>query len=215
MIDENLIASLARRKIVSDTFRRLDSSKKELVYRTAVRLFGKYGYDGLPVDRFCVEAGISKGSFFQYFPSKSHLLEFTLLSFDSELDRWMEQIRKQEKAAFSRERLRYAFTVLIADCDLSDDQRRFFQFATHAIMHAGVAVAGVDLERHMREYLGEIIVRGIQTGEIRGDISSATLVTLTQAMFRGMIDRVYVGRESLTEDSGEKFVSVLFDGVKG
>lgn len=215
MIDENLIAALAKRKIVSDTFRRLDGSKKESVYRTAVRLFGEYGYDGLPVDRFCVEAGISKGSFFQYFPSKSHLLEFALLSFDFELERWVEQIRRRETAVFSRDRLKYAFAVLVADCDLSDSQKRFYQFATHAIMHAGIAVAGVDLERHLRDYVAEIIRRGAQIGEIRGDIPSALLAQLTQALFRGMVDRAYVGKEKFSAGSTEHIVSVWFDGVKG
>jgi AcrR family transcriptional regulator len=214
MIDENLIAALSKRKIVSNTFRRLDPTKKELVYHTAVRLFGEYGYDGLPVDRFCAEARISKGSFFQYFPSKSHLLEFTLLSFDFELERWMEQIRKQEKAVLARDRLRYAYSVMVVDCELSDDQKRFFQFATHAIMHAGVAVAGVDLERHLREYVSEIVMRGAQTGELRGDIAAETLAFFTQAFYRGMIDRVYVGKKASPEESGENFVSVLFDGVK-
>jgi AcrR family transcriptional regulator len=214
MIDENLIAALAKRKIVSDTFRRLDPAKKELVYHTAVRLFGEYGYDGLPVDRFCAEARISKGSFFQYFPSKSHLLEFTLLSIDFELSRWMEQIRKQEKAVLARDRLRYAYSVIVVGSELSDDQKRFFQFATHAIMHAGVAVAGVDLERHMREYVSEIVMRGAQTGELRGDIAAETLALFTQAFYRGMIDRVYVGKKTSQEESVENFVSLLFDGVK-
>ena len=214
MIDENLIAALTKRKIVSDTFRRLDPAKKELVYHIAVRLFGEYGYDGLPVDRFCAEAGISKGSFFQYFPSKSHLLEFTLLSFDFELERWMEKIRKQEKAVLARDRLRYAYGVIVLYCELSDDQKRFFQFATHAIMHAGVAVAGVDLERHLREYVSEIVMRGAQTGELRGDIPADTLAIFTQAFYRGMVDRVYVGKESTSKESAEDFVSVLFDGVK-
>jgi len=59
LLDENVIAELVERKVVSDTFRRLAPDKKELVYRTAIRLFGKYGFDGLPVDRICREAGIS------------------------------------------------------------------------------------------------------------------------------------------------------------
>lgn len=215
MIDENLIASLAKRKIVTDTFRRLDSDKKELIYTTAVRLFGDYGYDGLPVDRFCVEAGISKGSFFQYFPSKSHLLEFTLLSFDFEIEQWLVKVRREEKSVHARDRLRYALNAFAIDNSLTLEQRRFFQFANHALQHAGISVAGVDPERHLRDFIGEIILRGMQTGEIRGDIASTDLAELAQAFLRGLIDRVYVGRETITKEKAEKFVSAIFDGVKG
>lgn len=61
MLDENVIADLVRRRVVSDTFRRLTPDKKLLVYRAATHLFGEYGYDGLAVDRICHDAGISKG----------------------------------------------------------------------------------------------------------------------------------------------------------
>ena len=91
MLDENVIVELVGRKVVSDTFRRLAPEKKLQVYRAATRLFGTYGYDGLSVNRICREAGISKGSFFQYFESKSYLLEFTILIFDDYLAKWVAE----------------------------------------------------------------------------------------------------------------------------
>jgi AcrR family transcriptional regulator len=214
MVDENLIAALAKRKIVTDTFRRLDPAKKEMVYRTAVRLFGEYGYDGLPVDRFCVEAGISKGSFFQYFPSKSHLLEFTLLLFDGDLERWSNQIRLQEKAVLARDRLKYAYEVSVLNSRLSEDERRFYQFATHAVIHAGISVAGVDLERHVRDYLIQIIRRAAETGEIRRDIPAEALAYFASTFLRALIDRTYVNRRPKADESSENFVTFLFDGLK-
>jgi AcrR family transcriptional regulator len=215
MMDENLIAALAKRKIVTDTFRRLDSDKKELIYATAVRLFGDYGYDGLPVDRFCVEAGISKGSFFQYFPSKSHLLEFTLLSFDFEIEQWLVKVRKEEKSVHARDRIRYVLEAIVADPDLTAEQKRFYHFAIHALQHSGISVAGVEIERHMQSFVGEIVLRGMQTGELRGDIPSVQLAALIQALLRGLMDRAYLGREAISRDTVERHISAIFDGVKG
>lgn len=214
MIDENLIASLAKRKIVTDTFRRLDPEKKEQVYTTAVRLFGEYGYDGLPVDRFCAEAGISKGSFFQYFPSKSHLLEFTLLSFDFEIEQWMARVRKDEKAVHARDRIRYIIEAVVVDPELTSEQKRFYQFASHALQHSGISVAGVEVERHMHSFVSEIVLRGMQTGELRRDVPSVKLADLIQAMLRGLMDGAYLGRESISRDTAERYVSAIFDGVK-
>ena len=42
LLDENLVAELARRGIVTDTFRRLPTDKKRQVYQGAIRLFGEY-----------------------------------------------------------------------------------------------------------------------------------------------------------------------------
>ena len=214
MIDENLIADLARRGVTTDTFRRLDANKKDFLYRTAVRLFGEYGYDGLPVDRFCAEAGISKGSFFQYFPSKTHLLEFTLFMFDSGLESWVREIGRQEKAVMARDRLKYAYESFVVNSRLTEDERKFYQFATHAIIHAGVEVAGIDLTRHIRAHLDQIVSRAIQTGEIRGDLSVELQSYLLNAFVQGLLDRTYVGRMLRTPNTAEGFITFLFDGMK-
>ncbi|MBI5265678.1 MAG: TetR/AcrR family transcriptional regulator [candidate division Zixibacteria bacterium] len=215
MIDENLIAGLTKRRVVTDTFRRLDQDKKRLVYDTAIRLFGEYGYDGLPVDRFCAEAGISKGSFFHYFPSKTHLLEFTLLMFDAGLETWVGEVVRQEKAVMVKDRIRYAYNSFVASARLNDDERKFYQFATHAIIHAGVAVAGVDMARHIRGHLNQIVARAVETGEIRGDLSVEVQSYLLNAFMQGLLDRAYLGKAPGTAETVDGFITFLFDGMKG
>jgi len=215
MIDENLIAELVKRGVTTDTFRRLDRDKKVFLYRAAVRLFGEYGYDGLPVDRYCAEAKISKGSFFQYFPSKTHLLELTLFMFDSGLERWVGEIARQETAVLARDRVRYAYDSFVANSRLTEDERRFYQFATHAILHAGVEVAGIDLSRHIRGHLDRVVSRAVQTGEIRGDLSPEVQSYLLNAFVQGLLDRAYMGRPPRSPNMSDGFITFLFDGMKG
>ena len=111
-IDENLVAQLVTRGVVTDTFRRLPPDKKSRLYRTAIKLFGEFGYDGLAIDQLCGEAGISKGSFFQYFPSKTHLLEFVILIFDDYLGKWVTDIRAADTGALARQRPTLVFAVI-------------------------------------------------------------------------------------------------------
>ncbi len=40
----------------------------------AVRLWTERGYDAVAVSEICEQAGVSKGTFFYYFPTKEHLL---------------------------------------------------------------------------------------------------------------------------------------------
>jgi TetR/AcrR family transcriptional regulator len=215
MIDENIVAQLVRRRVVADTFRRLPPEKKERIYTTAIRLFGIYGYDGLPVDRLCKEAGISKGSFFQYFPSKSHLLEFAILVFDDYFRRWVGDIRKAETAVLARDRLLHLYHAAVVNAKLYPAERVFYLFVTNATAHAAVAVEGIDLERHIAEYVREIITRGEQTGEIRGDIDVSMTAHLVSILLGELVGGEPKGKPTSGRPSGEALISFLFDGIKG
>ncbi len=214
VIDENLTAELARRGIVTETFRRLAPDKKDLIYRTAVELFGKFGYDGLSVEQLCREAAISKGSFFQYFPSKSHLLEYVVLIFDEFLTRWMAELRQAETAVLACERLHYLYHALVVNSKLYPAQERFFLFVTRGLEHAAVELEGIDLERHFNEYIAEIIERGEQTGEIRGDFDVELTAHLTSLIIEGLLRRRYSGRRLPRRETGDYLISFLFDGIK-
>ncbi|UCG61727.1 MAG: TetR/AcrR family transcriptional regulator, partial [Candidatus Zixiibacteriota bacterium] len=135
-LDENLISELVGRGVVTDTFRRLGPDKKSRIYRMAVKLFGEYGYDGLAIDQLCDESGISKGSFFQYFPSKTHLLEFAILVFDDYLGKWVAEIKAAETAVLARDRIMYFYQALVVNSKLFRDEEKFFLFITSAMNHS-------------------------------------------------------------------------------
>ena len=214
MLDENLVAELVKRKIVSDTFRRLTPEKKLQVYETAIRLFGEYGYDGLAVDRICHDAGISKGSFFQYFESKSHLLEFTILIFDDYLAKWVAELQRLETAVLLRDRIAYLYQSLVVNAKLHASEQKFYLFVTHALDHAGVVLEGIDLERHFRVYVEQITKRGVQTGEVRGDFEVELTASLVSIVIEALLLKQFSGRRLPRHQMEEYLVSFLFDGIK-
>lgn len=214
MLDENVVVELVERKVIADTFRRLAPEKKYQVYRAATELFGKYGYDGLSVNRICREAGISKGSFFQYFESKSHLLEFTVLIFDDYLAKWVADLRRTETVALARNRLAYLYDALVVNAKLHASEQQFFLFVTHGLDHAGVVLEGIDLERHFRAYVGEIVTRGVETGEIRGDVEVDLTGHLVSMLIESLLRRQFSGRFLPRRRTEEYLISFLFDGIK-
>lgn len=214
MLDENLIVELVRRRVVTDRFRRLPPDKKQLIYETTVRLFGEYGYDGLPVDRLCREAGISKGSFFQYFESKSHLLEFSILVFDDYLEKWVAEVRRAETSVLVRDRLRYLYDALVVNSKLFAPEKRFYMFVTNALHHAGIEIQGFDIGRHINAYIVEIVTRGNATGEIRGDFDVALTGHLVSAIMEALLQQQFTGRRLPRKETGDYLVSFLMDGVK-
>jgi AcrR family transcriptional regulator len=214
MLDENLVAGLVKRRVVTDTFRRLPPEKKTQIYETAVRLFGRYGYDGLPVDRFCREAGISKGSFFQYFPSKSHLLEFVILIFDDYFARWIAEVRGQDRKGLARDRLQHLYHAVVMNAKLYPAEKLFYLFVTNALAHSGVEVSGIDIERHVHLYVREIIERGEETGEIRTDIHIDQTGHLLAVIFGALVGKEFGNWTGAPRPSGEYLISLLFDGIK-
>jgi AcrR family transcriptional regulator len=214
MLDENIIADLSQRGIVTETFRRLAPDKKEMIYSAAIELFGKFGYDGLAVDQLCREAAISKGSFFQYFPSKSHLLEFVVLMFDDFLSKWMHELRQAETTVLARGRMLYLYDAIVANSKLYPAQERFFLFVTRGLEHAAVELEGIDLERHFNDLISEIIRRGEETGEIRGDFDVELTARLTSLLIEGLIRRRYTAGRLPRRETGEYLISFLFDGIK-
>ncbi len=213
MLNESLIAELAAEGVVTETFRRLPPDKKESLYRTSLRLFAEYGFDGVAVDRFCHDAAISKGSFFQYWTSKARLLEMTLLLFDDFLERWVSENRRGDRFGHSRDRLTHLYHAVVINARLHPDERRFYLFATNALPHASIAIEGVDLERHFHTYVAEIIARGEEVGEIRGDFDVELTSQLVSILVRALVNQEYAYRRP-SRETGEYLISFLFDGIR-
>lgn len=214
MLDENVVAQLVDNGVVTDTFRRLVPQKKEQIYRAAIRLFGEYGYDGLSVDQICRAVAISKGSFFQYFPSKSHFLEFAILVFDDYLEKWVTEVRAQEQAVLVRDRVKYLYHALVVNSKLYRAEQKFFLFVTHALRHSGVAIEGMEIERHFHDYISEIMQRGEKTGEVRGDFDPELTSYLVSVIIGGMVERQFSQNRAHSHGLGEYLISFLFDGIK-
>jgi len=212
-INENRIVELVNNKIVTDTFRRLNANKKSRLYQVAVKLFGEYGYDGLSVDQFCEEALISKGSFFQYFPSKSHLLEFTILIFDDYLEQLFKEIRKTESGPMVRQKLSHLYDTLVINSRIFKNEERFYLFATRAIDHSAVSLQGIDLERHLVEYVEEIIRRGEEIGEIRGDFNIDLTSGLVSLIIGALVSRTFSRKKETLRESESYLITFLFDGI--
>jgi AcrR family transcriptional regulator len=209
-----VVNELVKRRIVTDTFRRLDSSKKEKLYQAGLLLFGKYGYDGLSVDKYCLNAKISKGSFFQYFPSKTHLLEFTLLLFDSRLLNLIEKIKKLESPILAKDRLKSLIQFLTSRSGLDTTEKMFYHFADNALHHSAVTVEGINIRRHMDGHVSDIIKRGIETGEIRADYLPAITGSIVVAALNAVLIHYFLRNIEPDEATLQSFISILFDGIK-
>lgn len=52
----------------------LKAARKQRIFEEAIRLFGVHGFDAVTVEEIATAAGIAKGTFFNYFPTKQAVL---------------------------------------------------------------------------------------------------------------------------------------------
>ncbi|MCO1579749.1 TetR/AcrR family transcriptional regulator [Crossiella sp. SN42] len=80
----------------TQTWTNLPEPRRDRVLAAAVAEFGRHGYSGGSLNVIAQEAGVAKGSLFQYFTDKFdfflHVTEHTALRVRAALDPWLERL---------------------------------------------------------------------------------------------------------------------------
>jgi len=179
--------STALRRLVPRALRgnrreRRSAETRERLYRAALQLFAERGYPATTVEDITEAADVGKGTFFNYFPTKEHVLA-----------RYgAERIQAVERAR--REALRGERAVLEVLGELAGDlagqssERPALLRAIYAA-HASCDAVRAELRKRLmrgRELLADIYRAGQRRGEVRRDLSASELSRLTQIVFLGV-----------------------------
>ncbi|WP_088102830.1 TetR/AcrR family transcriptional regulator [Halalkalibacter urbisdiaboli] len=90
-----------------------EKRKKELkkqIFLKSIELFKEYGYDNVTVEKIASSCGIAKGTFFNYFPKKEHVL---LYLGNSQNDFLQENIQKYQNEKI-KQKLLLNFKALLS-----------------------------------------------------------------------------------------------------
>jgi len=218
-MDENLIVEMEKAGVVTATFRKLAPPKKTAIYRAALNAFAVAAADRTALDDIARAAKVSKGSLFQYFTHKESLLAFVTEVFFDEYQQYWERYLSREHAVRVHNRMN-DYTRALEEFWTSNPIGAAFclnmLFENGGLLAAEFREHLVDLHR---AHVTEIITRGINTGEIRRDLSRRALVdvllavlmsvnyTLMSTPVRGKKARGFVDREAV--------LKVLFSGMAG
>ncbi|CAH1203734.1 hypothetical protein PAECIP111891_02408 [Paenibacillus allorhizoplanae] len=83
---------------------------KQQLFLKAIELFQEKGYDNVTVEEIASSCGIAKGTFFNYFPKKEHIL----LHLGQSQIQFMSEIVQKHQVPNLRERLRLIFNDLLS-----------------------------------------------------------------------------------------------------
>jgi AcrR family transcriptional regulator len=153
---------------------------RERLFRAALELFARRGFLETTVEDITEAADVGKGTFFNYFPTKEHVLATFGAQRIAAVERGLERARKGP--------------VLPVLQDLTTDlagQSKESPALLRAIYaaHASCAPVRAELQKRLkigRQLLVQIFQLAQDRGEIRRDVSASELARLTQLILLGV-----------------------------
>jgi len=183
-------------------------SRREAILAAAERAFNKHGYASTTVAEVAVEAGISKGSIYNYFQSKEDLFHqvfgHVVGSVEVDLGRIVaEPLSAGEKLS---QALDYWYERLGRYLRIGRLVLESWATAARQDRQGELMAALTRVYDPARELLGSILAQGVESGEFRQDMSPSVGATLIMALLDGLQLESILG---IGTDVDEQFLAVL------
>lgn len=167
----------------SDRRSRRSAELRERLFRAALQLFAKKGFAETTVEDITNAADVGKGTFFNYFPSKDHiLLAFGEMQF-AKLQSAVEEARSS--AAPMPQFLRSLGERMTQEPTRNPDIVRALLLAY--LSSTPVREAMLDLQKRVLALHSEMIQLGQQRGEIRGDLPALEIAQVFRQTIFGTL----------------------------
>jgi AcrR family transcriptional regulator len=173
---------------------------RERIFSAALRLFAEHGYLETTVENITEAADVGKGTFFNYFPTKEHVLATYGEERVATMERALEKARAGKGSVLAI--LKEIATSLAGQSSASPELLRSI-FAAHLTS----ATVRADLQKRMlraRGLMTQIFTLAQDRGEIRRDRSAASLARMTHIIFMGVTIAWAVNPDSSLQKAAEE-----------
>jgi AcrR family transcriptional regulator len=178
---------------------------RERLYRSALALFAERGFLETTVEDITESADVGKGTFFNYFPTKEHILAEFGGQRTAALERALRKARAKNGPVLD------VFRELVGDAVGQADKSAALLRAIFAA-HASCTSVREELVRRMhvgRRTLAQIILLAQERGEIRRDIPAMDLARMTQRIFMGVTMSWALKPESTLRKTSEEIWDLI------
>src|SRR6202046_1762333 len=182
---------------------------RERIYRAALRIFAQRGYLETTVEDITDAADVGKGTFFNYFPTKEHVLATYGEQRVAAIERALQKARSGNRPVLAV--LKELATHLAGQSSQSPDLLRSI-FAAHL----SCAPVRAELQNRLlraRRLLAEIFVLGQQRGAIPRDRSAADLARLTHLILMRVTIAWALNPDSPLRKSAEDVWELFFPSL--
>ncbi|WP_369899891.1 TetR/AcrR family transcriptional regulator [Bacillus manliponensis] len=183
---------------------------KEIIFLQALQLFKEHGYENVTVQDITTACGIAKGTFFNYFPKKEHILLFLG---DSQIELWDKNLQHYDHTRHPKEQIQLM---------LGDLLTRFTEHGElmkHAIFEIMKSNYLLENERksiqRLQESLNVIIEQAKQSGKLKNDVdTSAITSTIISVYFYTIMSHSLLHSiETNIKDILNQQINIIWTGV--
>lgn len=199
------------------TIRKIRASEtKHRIYDTATELIRKYGYENVSVDSIVEAAGVSKGAFYVHFESKDSLIADVIKDYVNEVDLDYKSFIESLDAKTTASDIFISLIGKIADILTDTIGYDNMKFVYRLQLSKTIDMDSVmGYGRELYKMFSDIIVKGIQQGEFKKDISAETLSKHCLIAYRGLTYEWCIRYpDFIMKEQALKHFDILLAGIK-
>ncbi len=162
-----------------DTFFNLTEEKRQKIIRAAIDQFAELHYSNVTINGIVQDAGISKGSFYQYFENKDdlYIYLFTELA-DTKLDRFENLKTKIPIISFKEYMMEYIMELKKLESSNDHILHLKMEFLNECPQHIKKQILKIEMPKSIKAFKG-VIDSYIEKGEFRKDLDSNVVAYVT------------------------------------
>ncbi|EHQ91963.1 TetR/AcrR family transcriptional regulator [Desulfosporosinus youngiae] len=181
------------------------------ILKAAIRVFSEHGFDGAKMEYIAKEAGIGKGTVYEYFESKDRLFE-EILKFS--VDRYSQGLKEAiDQGKTIEERI---LNCSRFNVEFLNNHMEFMHIAMQIkMLSKEIRAHHMAVHAVILEHYSEMIKEAKANGELRPDLNEEiAMFCIIGALEQFCKQRFYMDPRPLEEKDYQAIVDVLLRGLK-
>lgn len=177
------------------------------IFEVSGRLFKEKGFEKVTVDEITREAGIAKGTFFNYFPTKAALLR----EFGKQKEEMVYNMVRAElkNSTSTKEKIKNTLVFVARSNEKDKELTKLFVF--EYLRHYGYEERN---SRSLNTILQELLENGVKKGEVRSSIDiKRAAENITGIYFSSLMEWLWSNSDYSFSDDISKKIDIVFDGI--
>ena len=190
--------------------------KKTRIVEAAARVFGRRGFSGTVMADIAAEAGIGKGTLYEYFDSKEDIF-FAVFEWFSQKTAGAARVRISALGGSASERLE-ALVESVLDLgtemkDLFSLSMEFWAASASSQIRSRFVKAFREAYESFRHIVSDLILDGIERGEFRRNVDPPSIAAGLVGGLDGLFLQAWFDESIDPRTTGKKFVAGLINGL--
>jgi AcrR family transcriptional regulator len=191
-------------------------NKKSLIIEAAARVFANQGYNGTLIADIAREAGIGKGTIYEYFPSKQDLF-FAVFKWFVRMTETEAKVSVSVLGGSASERLMALNDALLRSwldmLEMYSLVMEFWSASASSSMRQRFKEAFKEGYRDFRQIVSALIRDGIETGEFQPEVDAESVAAALVGAWDALLLQAWFDEAFDPLTTSRKFMAVVISGL--